>query len=377
MVNAQRSKRLVFRRRAEGAQWVLAFAAGMAFATLACLFLLPNGPRQMPSSFLAAFPISSAILFAFYALLVSGQPGLVVDLDAGEVRDLPGLLGKGRGRRWLLARFTGVSLRYESSSDDLVVALLGRQGLQVELPRRASARKAWRDYVGLGVALSLPLSDYTVEPPVHVSAAEITTPLWERFGTVSESVSNLLAQLGPPPERVSVQFLHGGRVKFLLRPDPTKKPRWREVAALLTTSVGVIAWGGFSLYRAKGRWDDYVEGPQFDIALTALLLTACWWVTVLGRLLPTRIVVGEQRVHVRHGPWIPPFFWDSLPNAEVTNVLRQRRGGFAILSRRREIRFPLPPFVESPTLPEDAERWLQEALIASIATLASRREQAR
>ena len=111
-MTAPTAKRLVFRRRAEGAHYVLAFAIGMALLTAALCSFVSNPVQEFFDPLLDPLPLTSAILFAVYGALVTGQPGLVVDLDAGEVRDLPGFFGRGPRRRWSLAQFTGVSLRH-------------------------------------------------------------------------------------------------------------------------------------------------------------------------------------------------------------------------------------------------------------------------
>lgn len=364
--------RLLFRHGSRGAYALLACAAlwvGVVWGFCAFVAGRPGdffnrGPLLF--AFVPATFFAGAFLFS-----LRSQSGLLIDLQAGEVRVLGGLAGKGASRRWPLERFTAVSLREDTFDNQFVVTLTGQDGLQLELPRRASERRAWRDFLRLGTVLGLPLTDYTTEPPVHTTVEELTTPLVRSFGPAAASTAELLEQVGPPPagSGLSAEVLPGGGLKVVLRPDPEKRPGPRYRVILTAVTVGTLLGTAYLTGLVGGRWHGWFLERHLYLLMILWMVVVLGWVAMLGSTLPVTVTVAGSRVRLRQGP-----LRRSLPAAQVTSVLRRGRGGFSIITTDRALRFPPPMVAGCFALDHEEARWFQQVLIGAVTILTPRPE---
>ena len=360
-------KRLVFRRRAEGAVGAL-FRVAAFVAVLGLVIAISRLPAR-ESPLLSSLLILSA-LAAVPIIWMLGQPAVVIELDAEEVQERPGLLFWRRRRRSPVSQFEALTLNRLAKRTRYAISLVGLADVSVELPPRSEA-EAWRDAVRLSSALRLPVIDHTGEQLRTVSAEELAGPLARRLWGRSGGLRDLLAPSPEDPSGVGVDQLPGGGLRFLLRPDPARTPSRLGLAALGIVTVAVM------LCIIRIAYD--LPTPYWADLLGAFLMlpVGLCWMSILARTRPLKITVNHHRVAVSWRPIRTLLFPESVPTAEVTSVIARSAGGLAIVSPAKAMLLDRSVLSDAFGLSEEDVIWLKDALteaIATITTLASEQE---
>ncbi len=352
-------KRLIFRGWAEGEGMALFQVIGLAvvFAFVIAISRFPV--RESP---LLASLVILAALAAVPIIWRLGQPAVVIDVDAEEVQERPRLLFWRPRRRWPVSQFEALTLSQLAKRTKYTVTLVGLADVSVELPPRSEA-EAWRDAVRLSSVLSLPLIDHTGEQLRKVSAEELAGPLARRLWGRSGGLPDLLAPSTMTPSAVAVDELPGGGLRFLLRPDPARTPSRLGMAALGIVTVALM------VCLIRMAYD--LPNPYWADLLGTFLMVpvGLCWMSVLARTRPMKITVNSCRIAVSWRPIRMLLFPESVPTAEVTNVITRASGGLAIVSPAKTILLDRSVLSGALGLSEEDVLWLKEALTGAIATL--------
>ncbi len=353
------SKRLIFRRRAEGAVGAL-FRVAAFVAVLGFVIAISRFPAR-ESPLLSSLLILAA-LAAVPIIWMLGQPAVVIDLDAEEVQEHPRLLFWRPRRRWPLSRFETLTLSRLAKRTRYAISLVGLGDASIELPPRSEA-EAWRDAVRLSSALRLPVIDHTGEQLRTVSAAELAGPLARRLWGRSGGLRDLLAPSTMTPSAAAVDQLPGGGLRFLLRPDPARTPSRLGLAALGIVTAALV------LCITRAAYD--LPTPYWAGLLASFLMApvAFLWKSVLRRTRPMKITVDSHRVAVSWRPIRTLLFPESVPTAEVTSVIARAAGGLAIVSPAKTIVLDRSVLSDALGLSEEDVIWLRDALTGAIAAL--------